>query len=130
LLVANSAARSLPKTKAVFVEPMDCLPVSKLPEGANWVWEIKLDGYRAVAVKSGGAVTLGKSIFNAGEDVKGLINAAEGVSPVRQAGGNFERQVDAGRTIGTDHATGAPTSTYTVITKPNGNLVTAFPGKP
>jgi hypothetical protein len=86
----------LPKTKAVFVEPMDCLPVSKLPEGANWVWEIKLDGYRAVAVKSGGAVTLGKSIFNAGEDVKGLINAAEGVSPVRQAGGNFERQVDAG----------------------------------
>jgi DNA ligase D-like protein (predicted ligase) len=50
--------RSLPKTKAAFIEPMDCLPVSKLPEGANWVWEIKLDGYRAVAVKSGGSVTL------------------------------------------------------------------------
>jgi ATP-dependent DNA ligase len=50
--------RSLPKTKAAFVEPMDCLPVPKLPEGSQWVWEIKLDGYRAVAVKSGGAVTL------------------------------------------------------------------------
>ena len=50
--------RSLPKTKAAFVEPMDCLPVSKLPQGSRWVWEIKLDGYRAVAVKSGGAVTL------------------------------------------------------------------------
>jgi DNA ligase D-like protein (predicted ligase) len=50
--------RSLPKTKAGFVEPMDCLSVSKLPEGPQWVWEIKLDGYRAVAVKSGSVVTL------------------------------------------------------------------------
>jgi bifunctional non-homologous end joining protein LigD len=40
-----------------FIEPMDCLPVPKLPEGPQWLWEIKLDGYRAVAVKSGG-VTL------------------------------------------------------------------------
>ena len=50
--------RSLPKTKAAFVEPMDCLPVPKLPEGSDWVWEIKLDGYRAAAVKSGDAVML------------------------------------------------------------------------
>ena len=50
--------RLLPKTKAAFTEPMDCLAVSKLPEGANWVWEIKLDSYRAVAVKSSDAVTL------------------------------------------------------------------------
>jgi len=50
--------RSLPKTKAVFVEPMECLPVSKLPEGSQWVYEIKLDGYRAVAVKTGGKVSL------------------------------------------------------------------------
>jgi ATP-dependent DNA ligase len=45
--------RSLPKTKAGFVEPMDCLPVRKLPEGSQWLWEMKLDGYRAIAVKSG-----------------------------------------------------------------------------
>ena len=50
--------RSVPKTKAAFVEPMDCLPVPNLPQGSEWVWEIKLDGYRAVAVKSGDAVTL------------------------------------------------------------------------
>lgn len=37
--------RSLPKTKAAFVEPMDCLPVSKLPDGWQWIWEIKLDGF-------------------------------------------------------------------------------------
>lgn len=33
-----------------FVEPMECLMVSKLPEGADWRYEIKLDGYRAQAV--------------------------------------------------------------------------------
>src|SRR5260370_17343177 len=49
---------SLPKTEASFVEPMECLSVSKLPEGLEWLWEIKLDGYRALGVKSGTAVTL------------------------------------------------------------------------
>ena len=37
---------------------MECQAVSKLPEGAQWVWEIKLDGYRAIAIKSAGAVKL------------------------------------------------------------------------
>ena len=45
---------SLPKRKADFVEPMDCAPVPKLIDGPGWVYEIKFDGYRAVAVKSGG----------------------------------------------------------------------------
>jgi DNA ligase D-like protein (predicted ligase) len=49
---------SLPKTEASFVEPMECLSVSKLPEGLEWLWQIKLDGYRALAVKSGNGVTL------------------------------------------------------------------------
>jgi bifunctional non-homologous end joining protein LigD len=49
---------SLPKTEASFVEPMECLSVSKLPEGLEWLWEIKFDGYRALAVKSGSGVTL------------------------------------------------------------------------
>src|SRR6266403_6397065 len=49
---------SLPRTQASFIEPMECLSVSKLPDGATWIWEIKLDGYRALAVKSGTGVTL------------------------------------------------------------------------
>src|SRR3984893_14597994 len=49
---------TLPRTDASFIERMECLSVSKLPEGAQWIWEVKLDGYRALAVKSGTAVTL------------------------------------------------------------------------
>jgi ATP-dependent DNA ligase len=37
---------------------MDCLPVSELPEGEGWTYEIKLDGYRLEAVKNGGETTL------------------------------------------------------------------------
>jgi ATP-dependent DNA ligase len=43
---------SLPPKPAVFIEPMDCLAVAKLPDSANWVWEIKIDGYRAIAAKN------------------------------------------------------------------------------
>jgi DNA ligase D-like protein (predicted ligase) len=49
---------SLPKRKAVFIEPMDCAPVTKLADGPGWLYEIKLDGYRAVAVKSDRGVSL------------------------------------------------------------------------
>jgi hypothetical protein len=31
---------SLTKTEPSFVEPMECLSVSKLPEGLGWIWEI------------------------------------------------------------------------------------------
>jgi ATP-dependent DNA ligase len=43
---------SLPQKRAAFIEPMDCLAVTKLPNSANSVWEIKIDGYRAIAVKT------------------------------------------------------------------------------
>jgi hypothetical protein len=49
---------SSPQTEATFVEPMECLPVSRLPEGGAWIWEIKLDGYRGLAVKSATGLTL------------------------------------------------------------------------
>jgi len=43
---------------ARFIEPMECLAVSKLPDAANWIWEVKIDGYRAIAVKSKDGVNL------------------------------------------------------------------------
>jgi bifunctional non-homologous end joining protein LigD len=40
-----------------FIEPMKALPVEKLPEG-EWLYEIKHDGYRALAFKDGKDVRL------------------------------------------------------------------------
>src|SRR5690242_4082281 len=47
-----------PERKAEFIEPMDCAPVTKLADGPEWIYEIKLDGYRAIAVKSDRGVNL------------------------------------------------------------------------
>jgi DNA ligase D-like protein (predicted ligase) len=41
-----------------FIESMECLPVSALPEGKEWSYEIKLDGFRLEAVKKKGETTL------------------------------------------------------------------------
>jgi bifunctional non-homologous end joining protein LigD len=35
------------------------LRTGQLPEGPNWLYELKLDGYRALAIKSGGMAHLG-----------------------------------------------------------------------
>jgi DNA ligase D-like protein (predicted ligase) len=36
-----------------FLEPMLCLPVEQLPEGDEWMYEVKWDGYRTIGCKSG-----------------------------------------------------------------------------
>jgi hypothetical protein len=82
----------------------------------------------------GGARAAGgdKSVFYARESLDSLIKRAEDlVTPTKQARGlNYERIVSAHREIGIDRATRAPTRTYTVVTKANGELVTMFPGLP
>ncbi len=34
-----------------FIPPMECLPVDHLPEGDEWVYELKLDGYRSEGIR-------------------------------------------------------------------------------
>lgn len=41
-----------------FIEPMYALGVRELPQGADWLYEIKLDGYRCVAGRDGRSVHL------------------------------------------------------------------------
>ena len=52
-MTRRSTTTDTPRRKAEFIEPMECTSVPKLLDGPQWVYEIKLDGYRAVAVKSG-----------------------------------------------------------------------------
>jgi bifunctional non-homologous end joining protein LigD len=49
---------SLARREAGFITPMECLAVSRLPDGMDWAYEVKLDGYRAVAISSNGRLSL------------------------------------------------------------------------
>jgi ATP-dependent DNA ligase len=46
------------KTKAGFIQPMLLQRTERLPEGPDWLYELKLDGYRALAIKAGGKLQL------------------------------------------------------------------------
>ncbi|MDX2152472.1 MAG: non-homologous end-joining DNA ligase [Bryobacteraceae bacterium] len=45
-----------------FVEPMQALLASSLPEGAEWLYEVKLDGFRALATRDGLLSRKGKQL--------------------------------------------------------------------
>ncbi len=49
----TKSLRDLPSGRAKFVNPMLSKPVNKLPDGNDWIYEIKFDGYRAEAVRNG-----------------------------------------------------------------------------
>src|SRR5215207_10129709 len=48
----------LPTRKPGFLEPMKARLESKLPQTGDWMFEVKLDGIRAIAVKNGRDVSL------------------------------------------------------------------------
>jgi ATP-dependent DNA ligase len=51
------------KTPAAFIQPMLLVRSDTLPEGPNWAYEPKLDGYRALAIKSYGIAHLRKTYY-------------------------------------------------------------------
>ena len=63
-----------------FVEPMECLMVAALPEGPEWTYEIKLDGYRAQALCDGKKTQLlsrnGNDLGRRFPDMLGALAAA------------------------------------------------------
>lgn len=54
----NIDLQQVPKARLDFVPPMLARPVAELPSGSNWIYELKLDGYRALVLKTRGVVTL------------------------------------------------------------------------
>jgi ATP-dependent DNA ligase len=57
-LVKAKDLSALPPAKVRFVEPMYALAVQKLPQGQEWLYEVKFDGYRCLAEKDSTGVTL------------------------------------------------------------------------
>jgi DNA ligase D-like protein (predicted ligase) len=71
---------ALPKRDASFITPMECLAVPTVPDGSEWIYEVKLDGFRAVGMKSAnGTVALysraGKMLNRKFPDVAEALNA-------------------------------------------------------
>ncbi len=56
--VPGLALDKLPRTEMKFVEPMLAKAVPELPESPDWQYEIKLDGYRALAIRDQAGVRL------------------------------------------------------------------------
>jgi DNA ligase D-like protein (predicted ligase) len=76
----SSALKLLPKRDASFISPMECLAVLRVPKGSEWVYEVKLDGYRAIGMKlANGTLALysraGKMLNRTFPDVTEALNA-------------------------------------------------------
>lgn len=56
MIAGSGLSSEVVNYKPHFIEPMECLAVAKLPEGPNWVYEIKLDGHRAEAIRTSAGV--------------------------------------------------------------------------
>jgi ATP-dependent DNA ligase len=58
LLVKSKDFSALPSAKVQFIEPMYALPGQTLPQGQEWLYEVKFDGHRCLAGRNSTAVTL------------------------------------------------------------------------
>jgi bifunctional non-homologous end joining protein LigD len=56
--VKSKDLSTLPSAKLRFIEPIYARLVQKLPEGKEWLYEVKFDGYRCLAGRDSTRVTL------------------------------------------------------------------------
>jgi bifunctional non-homologous end joining protein LigD len=108
----STELKGLPAGVAEFVEPMKCKLGATLPAGEKWVYEIKFDGVRALAIKQGKEValisrnqknledkypSLARAIANL--QIKSLILDGEVVALDEQGRSSFQRLQNAGRPL-------------------------------
>ena len=63
-----------------FIQPMKATAVTQLPEGEEWIYEVKWDGYRVLAVKHGNNVRLlSLKERNLTSDFPGIAHAVRGI---------------------------------------------------
>jgi bifunctional non-homologous end joining protein LigD len=68
------------RERARFIQPMNCQPVTRLPQSDEWTYEIKFDGYRCIAVKDTAV-----KLFSRNENVlnKRFPNVVEALAEIR-----------------------------------------------
>jgi bifunctional non-homologous end joining protein LigD len=78
----NDDKQKLPRAEPEFVTPMMASPVTELPEGDEWLYELKLDGYRVLAIKEKGRVQLlSRNNKNLTRDYPEVAKAVERIHP-------------------------------------------------
>lgn len=89
---------SLPSREAGFVEPMECLAVPKLPDGPEWVYEVKFDGYRALAINANGKLSLySRKRKSFGRQYQHVFDALRDLPPNTVVDGEIVALDDSGR---------------------------------
>jgi bifunctional non-homologous end joining protein LigD len=72
----------LPEAEMTFIEPMQCKLADSLPEGSKWQYEIKLDGYRALAIgEAGRAQLLSRNRNSLSRRFPDVVKAIEKLEP-------------------------------------------------
>jgi ATP-dependent DNA ligase len=92
---ANRKGRAI---NAHFIAPMTCLAVAKLPTGSAWEYELKLDCYRAIALKTGDRVHLkSRNGKDFAQRYPALIRALESLPDETVIDGEIVALDDSGR---------------------------------
>lgn len=67
---------NLPEAKPAFSVPMECR-LSEVPGGTSWLYEVKLDGYRAIAIQDHKPALLSRYGRSFGHRFPGILSALE-----------------------------------------------------